>query len=115
MVKDTMLSQKKCIPADVGTPAMSLPQARALLREIPGWELALDNRAIKRRLTFRDFMSALSFVNQLAAIAESENHHPDIMLGWGYAEIVLWTHAVVGLHENDFIMASKINQLKSSR
>ncbi len=111
-MKSAMLSQKKCIPTEVGTPAMSLPQARALLREVPGWELALDNRAIKRRMVFRDFTSALNFVNQLAAIAESEQHHPDIMLGWGYAEVVLWTHTVSGLHENDFIMASKINMLQ---
>jgi len=110
-----MLSQKKCIPAETGTPAMSLPEARAMLKQVPGWELALDNRAIKRRMTFRDFMSALSFVNQLAAIAESENHHPDIMLGWGYAEVVLWTHTVSGLHENDFIMASKINLLQPGK
>jgi 4a-hydroxytetrahydrobiopterin dehydratase len=112
MTKDTMLSQKKCIPAAVGTPAMSLPEARVLLRQVPGWELALDNRAIRRRIVFKDFMSALSFVNQLGAIAESENHHPDVMLGWGYAEVVLWTHNVSGLHENDFIMASKINLLQ---
>jgi len=110
-----MLSQKKCIPAEVGTPAMTLPEARAMLKQIPAWELALDNRALKRRMTFRDFMSALNFVNQLAAIAESENHHPDIMLGWGYVEVVLWTHTVSGLHENDFIMASKINLLQPGK
>jgi 4a-hydroxytetrahydrobiopterin dehydratase len=110
-----MLSQKKCIPAAAGTPAMSLPEARKFLQEIPDWELALDNRAIKRRIAFRDFMSALAFVNQLAAIAESENHHPDVMLGWGYAEVVLWTHTVSGLHENDFIMASKINLLQPGK
>ncbi len=115
MGKDTMLSQKKCIPAAVGTPAMSLPQVRELLRQVPGWEPALDNRAIKRRMLFKDFISALNFVNQIGAIAESESHHPDIMLGWGYVEVVLWTHTVSGLHENDFIMASKINLLQPAK
>ena len=114
-MRDTTLSQKKCIPAEVGTPTMSLPQARALLKQVPGWELTLDNRAIKRRVVFRDFLSALNFVNQLAAIAESEQHHPDIMLGWGYVEVVLWTHDVSGLHENDFIVASKINLLRPGK
>lgn len=104
-----MLSKKKCTPAEVGTPALSVPEARELLKQVPDWDLALDNRAIKRRFTFKDFMSALAFVQKLAKIAEAENHHPDIMMGWGYVEIVFWTHTVSGLHENDFIMASKIN------
>ena len=79
---------------------------------VPDWELALGGRAIKRRFIFKDFAAPLKLINQIAAIAQAENHHPDLMLGWGYAECVLWTHAIAGLHENDFIIASKINELK---
>ena len=106
-----MLSQKKCTPCPPGTLPLTKDQSQALLAQVPGWEFSLEGRAIKRRFTFKDFMSALTFVNKVGELAEAEGHHPDLMLGWGYAECVLWTHTVVGLHENDFIMASKINQL----
>jgi 4a-hydroxytetrahydrobiopterin dehydratase len=92
---------------------MGEDQAKGLLKQIPGWELVLDSRALKRRYAFKDFNEALAFVNQVGMIAEAEGHHPDIMLGWGYAECVLWTHSIVGLHENDFVMAGKINHLKN--
>ena len=82
-----------------------------MLKEVPGWELANDGKAIKRRFKFKNFKTALAFVNKAGDIAEAEGHHPDITFGWGYAEFLLWTHAIGGLHENDFIMASKINQL----
>lgn len=108
-----MLSDKKCVPSAPGMLPMGAEQAQGLLAEVPGWELVLESRALKRRWAFKDFATAQAFVNKVGALAEEQGHHPDIMLGWGYAEIVLWTHAVVGLHENDFIMASKINQLKT--
>jgi 4a-hydroxytetrahydrobiopterin dehydratase len=107
-----MLAQKKCVPCAAGTAPLPSDEVRTLLAQVPGWELAIEGRAIKRRFTFKDFMSALAFVGKVAEIAEAEGHHPDVMLGWGYAEFVLWTHTIVGLHENDFIMASKINQLQ---
>lgn len=108
-----MLSQKKCIPCEPGTDPISPADAKNMLIQIPGWELALEGRAIRRRFQFKDFMSALAFVQKLAPVAEAEGHHPDLMLGWGYVEVVLWTHSITGLHENDFIMASKINDLAS--
>lgn len=111
MVADTMLSQKKCTPCAPGTDPIHPETAKSLLIEIPGWELAIEGRAIRRRFQFKDFMSALAFIQKLAPVAEAEGHHPDIMLGWGYVECVLWTHSITGLHQNDFIMASKINEL----
>lgn len=107
-----MLTQKKCVPCQPGTEPMNEDQVRTMLKQVPGWELAIDGRAIKRRFNFKDFVSALAFVAKVGEVAESEGHHPDILLGWGYAEFVLWTHTIIGLHENDFIMASKINQLQ---
>lgn len=106
-----MLSDKKCVPCDEDTPPMTLQEAKTILADMPGWEPALDGKAIRRRFPFKDFMSALAFVQKLAPIAEEEGHHPDLMLGWGYVEVVLWTHSIMGLHENDFIMAAKISEL----
>lgn len=106
-----MLAQKKCTPCVPGTPPMSVDEAAKLLKTLEGWEFTLEGRAIKRRFNFENFMSALGFVNRVGGLAEEEGHHPDFMLGWGYVEIVLWTHDIAGLHENDFIMASKINAL----
>ncbi len=106
-----MLAQKKCVPCEQGCIALNLQEIKTMLEQVPGWELADDGKSISRRFTFPDFMHALAFVTKVAGIAEIENHHPDIMLGWGYAQCKLWTHTISGLHENDFIMASKINVL----
>lgn len=106
-----MLSQKKCIPCETASEPMSPERAQEMLKEIPGWELAMDNKTIRRSFKFKDFVSALAFVNEIGKLAEEEGHHPDLMLGWGYVQCVLFTHKIQGLHENDFIMASKINAL----
>lgn len=84
-----------------------------MLTEIPGWELGAQGKspAITRRMTFGNFSESLTFVNKVGVLAEEEGHHPDITFGWGYAVITLYTHAIDGLHENDFIMAAKINSL----
>lgn len=73
------------------------------------WEV-VENKKIRKEFTFPDFKSALAFVNKVGDIAESEGHHPDIQLGWGRVGIELWTHAINGLSENDFIVAAKIDQ-----
>ncbi len=116
MTKDTTpgfaLTQKKCTVCAPGTPVIDELKAKPYLAQVPGWELALSNRAIKRRYVFKDFMSGLAFVNKVAEIVEAEAHHPDIMMGWGYVEIILWTHTISGLHENDFIIAAKINAVQ---
>ena len=106
-----MFAQKRCTPCLAGTPPIKIDRAREMLQYVPGWEFGLEGRAIKRRFAFDNFMKALAFVNKLGEIAEAEGHHPDIMLGWGYAEVVLWTHSIAGLHENDFIMAAKFNAI----
>lgn len=105
------LENKKCVPCEGGLSPMTPEQARDMLKEVPGWELTKGSKAIQRRYKFKNFKQSLEFVNKVGAIAEAEGHHPDITFGWGYAEITLWTHAINGLHENDFIVASKINGL----
>jgi 4a-hydroxytetrahydrobiopterin dehydratase len=111
MSKDTTLSSKKCVPCEGEIIPLSPQQADAMLLQLPGWELLTEGKELRRRLTFPDFASALAFVNKVGEMAESEGHHPDIRMGWGYAEFRLWTHALGALHENDFIIASKINAL----
>ena len=105
------LDQKTCVPCRGGIPPLTRDEAGAYLAETPGWELSGDATRIERRFAFADFGHALAFVNQVGEIAEAEGHHPDIAFGWGYANVVLYTHKIHGLHENDFIMAAKIGRL----
>lgn len=80
-----------------------------LRKQVPNWDIE-DWHELKRRFKFKNFAEALLFVSKVGALAESEGHHPDITFGWGFAEITLFTHAVDGLSENDFILAAKIDQ-----
>ena len=108
------LEQKTCIPCQGGTPPMEAAAAEAMMMHIPGWELVEHTHKLRRTFTFNNFMLAQDFAYKVGALAESENHHPDISYGWGYCSVVLFTHKIGGLHENDFIMAAKINELKSN-
>jgi len=103
--------KKKCVPCEGGLSPLTPDQAQAFLKDVPGWELKENSTKIERKFKFKNFVQALEFVNKVGQVAESENHHPDITFGWGYADITLFTHAIKGLHENDFIVAAKINAL----
>ena len=105
------LDGKKCVPCEGGGAPLSFAEAKALLVDIPGWAIGSDGKSIHRRFTFKNFKQALTFTNKVGEIAELEGHHPDILLGWGYVECILTTHAINNLHENDFIVARKINIL----
>lgn len=105
------LCSRSCVPCRGDTPRLSGSEVEALLPELPGWVLADDGRQLRRRFSFPDFAAALAFVSRLGALAESEDHHPDIAFGWGWAEIVWTTHAIGGLHANDFIMAARTGRL----
>ena len=86
---------------------------RIALAEAPEWELRDDARRIDRTFRFRNFRETLAFVQRVGELAETEGHHPDISFGWGYATVSLSTKKIKGLHENDFIMASKIDRMLS--
>jgi 4a-hydroxytetrahydrobiopterin dehydratase len=105
------LVEQKCVPCQGGIPPMPRPQAERYLKETPGWQLDGGGIKISRKFTFPDFVKSLDFVNKVGALAEDEGHHPDISFGWGYAEVVFYTHKIQGLHENDFVMAAKVNRL----
>ena len=104
------LASQSCVPCRGDTPAIQGSQLRALHAQVPEWAV-IDEHRLRRNFRFPDFKQALDFVNRVGAVAEQQGHHPDIVLAWGKAEITMWTHAIHGLSENDFIMAAKIDQL----
>ncbi len=107
----TDLSEKHCVPCEGGTP-LTLPEAEEYYENIPGWNLEREKpHKISRTFTFDDFKQAMEFVNKIAEIAEKEGHHPDIGIHYNKVDIELYTHAVNGLSENDFIMAARINKI----
>lgn len=104
------LSEKKCVPCEGGLARLDPARAEALRAgSAPDWRIIEDSTKLFREFTFKNFRSAQDFVNKVGDIAEIEGHHPDIEFGWGYAKITIYTHAINGLHENDFILASKID------
>lgn len=106
------LSQKTCVPCGGGVVALSRAQVQNLLKELPQWKLSDDPMRICREWRVKDFMTALDFFGRIAEIAEREDHHPDLhLVGYRNVTIELWTHAVNGLTENDFIMAAKIDNV----
>jgi 4a-hydroxytetrahydrobiopterin dehydratase len=107
----TELAAKTCVPCRGGVPPLDRNEAERYLEEAPGWTLQDNATRIERKLQFKNFEQALAFVDRVGALAEDEGHHPDITFGWGYATVSLHTHKIKGLHENDFIMAAKINRL----
>lgn len=106
------LTKKKCAPCAGGARALPADKAAALAAQVPEWRLGTADPRISRHFEFKDFKRAMKFVNKVAALAEEEGHHPDIHIHWNRVELVLWTHDLGGLSENDFILAAKINQLK---
>jgi 4a-hydroxytetrahydrobiopterin dehydratase len=86
-------------------------EAEGLLRETPGWALSPDGRVISRTFTFKNFIRAMVFANAVSDIAELEQHHPDLHISWGKVVVELSTHSIKGLSENDFIVASHINEI----
>ena len=108
----TELRQKKCKPCEGGTPAIPAAQARDYLQGLEGWELSEDATLIRKTYLMKNFMAAVKLIDQIAEIAEAEDHHPDLHLtGYRKLTIELSTHAIKGLSENDFILASKIEAL----
>lgn len=107
----TELSERHCEPCEGGVEPLEGRELRDLVEEIGGaWEVVEDHH-LRKRFEFDDFVSALEFTNEVGELAEEEGHHPVIHLTWGEATIEIWTHAIDGLSENDFILAAKIDEL----
>lgn len=111
-MSDNPLTQRKCAPCEGHATPMSEMEARGFLKMTDGWELEESGKCIVRDYVMKNFTAAVEFIGQVAEIAESEDHHPDVHLtGYRNLKIVLTTHAIGGLSENDFIVAAKIGEL----
>lgn len=107
------LSHKKCIPCSGATPRLRGKEIESFFQQLsPGWKV-VEDRHLEKEYTFPDFKHALEYTNGIGEIAESEGHHPDILLAWGRVKITLWTHKINGLTESDFILAAKCDELYS--
>ena len=104
------LITKSCTPCRGGIPPLTPDEAEAHRSQTPDWALLDESHRIERRFEFDSFADAFKFVQRVAELAETEGHHPDITFGWGYATVSLQTHKIKGLHENDFILAAKIDR-----
>jgi 4a-hydroxytetrahydrobiopterin dehydratase len=110
----TNLAEKSCVPCRGGVPPLTPEEAETYRRQAPTWSLVDGATGIERTYRFRNFRDAFAFVEQIAALAEEEGHHPDVSFGWGYATVSLRTKKIKGLHENDFIMAAKIDRIPAA-
>jgi 4a-hydroxytetrahydrobiopterin dehydratase len=105
------LTSKTCTPCRGGVPPLTRAEAEGYSARAPGWALVDEGRAIERSFRFGNFKEAMDFVAKIGKLSESEGHHPDISFGWGWAKVSWQTKKIKGLHENDFIMAAKTNEL----
>ena len=106
------LTRKHCTPCEGGVPPLSREQVQDLLAALPEWRLTPDGQRIRREWRVRNFVAGLDFFNRVGQLAEQEGHHPDLhLVGYRNVAVELWTHAIGGLSENDFILAAKIDQL----
>jgi 4a-hydroxytetrahydrobiopterin dehydratase len=106
------LRQKKCLPCEGGVAPYTSAQAAQQLERLPGWRLTHDGQRIRKDWKVKHFMAGMAFFNKCAELAEAEGHHPDLHIeGYRNVSVELWTHAIGGLSENDFIVAAKIDEL----
>jgi 4a-hydroxytetrahydrobiopterin dehydratase len=106
------LADKQCAPCEGGVPPLSAARAKTLLKKLHrDWKLAPDAKSLSRALKFKDFYRTMSFVNALAHVANGEDHHPDLQVGYDYCRITFSTHSIGGLSVNDFICAAKADRL----
>ena len=110
------LFEKNCVACSGGVLPLTNAEVEEIIKQTPDWRVVQGQNpnapfAIERDFKFKNFAAALDFTNKVGAIAEAEKHHPDIKLGWGYVSITIQTHKISGLHQNDFILAAKIDRV----
>ena len=106
------LSEKKCAPCEGGVKPLTPAKSRLLGKKLhKDWKIAKDSKSLTRSLKFKDFYRTMSFVNAVAYIANTEDHHPDLEVGYDYCRITYSTHSIGGLSVNDFICAAKLDRL----
>jgi 4a-hydroxytetrahydrobiopterin dehydratase len=112
---DRKLSQTKCSACRGDEPPLTETEIEAMTAQVPDWEVFAEDgmKRLERTFSFPDFVTALDFANRVGEIAEEEGHHPVITLTWGRATVTWYTHKINGLHNNDFIMAAKTDELRT--
>ena len=108
------LLKKKCAPCESGILPFDIKEIHKYQKKVDGWEVKANLNQIyllEKKFIFKNFLESQKFITSVGEISEEEGHHPDILFGWGYAEISITTHAIEGLSENDFILAAKIDQI----
>jgi len=108
------LSKKKCVSCDGKTPPFDTSEIHKYLKKVDGWDVKSDSDKsfyLIKNFKFTNFKASQNFVNKISDISEEENHHPDISFGWGYCKVKIFTHAIKGLAESDFILAAKIDKI----
>lgn len=109
------LIHKRCVPCEGGEPPLKQEQITEMLTQVSGWrgEMVEDHPVLTKTFRFKDFVGSIAFVNKVKDVAEAEGHHPDLKIHWNTVRVENWTHAIGGLHENDFILAAKIDRLSA--
>jgi len=105
------LAARNCVPCKGGTPPLAGDDRRALLAQLGGGWQVIDEHHLAKEFRFEDFRAALAFTNRVGELAEQQRHHPDLHLAWGRVRVVIWTHAIDGLTESDFVFSAKTEEL----
>ena len=108
------LFEKKCAPCEGGVAAFDISEIHKYQKKVDGWNIVKNEKNVyllEKNFVFKNFLLSQEFINQVGKLSEEEGHHPEISFGWGYAKVNITTHAIEGLSENDFILASKIDQI----
>lgn len=109
----TTLTEEQCVPCSGEATQISQDEIKDLKPQIPDWEIKQENgeTRLERAYEFSDFKTALNFTDRIGEAAEEEGHHPSLLTEWGKVTVTWWTHAIEGLHQNDFVMAAKTDQI----
>ena len=111
------LLSKKCVPCEGGILPFDISEIHKYQKKVDGWNVKSRKKKLyflEKNFKFKNFINSQNFINKIGEISEKENHHPDISFGWGYAKIIITTHAIEGLSENDFILAAKIKSFSDN-
>jgi 4a-hydroxytetrahydrobiopterin dehydratase len=109
--RDPLIS-KRCVPCEGGVPTLTPDEVASLMPQVPYWSVTTDGKRIRREWVAKNFVAAVRFFDKVAELAEAEGHHPDLHLeGYRNVAVEVWTHAIGGLSENDFILAAKIDEV----
>ncbi len=108
----TDLASRDCVPCRGGVPPLAGEELARLHRELGEAWTVVDGHHLEREFSFPDFAEALAFTNRVGAMAEEQGHHPDLLLAWGRVRVTIWTHAIDGLTESDFVLAARTDALR---